>query len=69
MVTLRVRVSKVGSADRFDLTHERVISKHRTTQIRPVPPPPARDHVVDGGECEVLMVEMSVEHSVWREPA
>lgn len=59
---LRVGVGGVGPTHALDLLQQRAIGQGRATQFGPVLPPAAPDHVVDRGEREVLMIEMSVEH-------
>jgi len=39
-----------------------VVSQNGPAQVNPVPPPTARNHVVDGSEGEALMIEMAMKH-------
>lgn len=62
MITLSVGVRNVRTANALHLVQQRLIPQDCLTQTSPVIPSPARDHVINSGESEALMVEMSVEH-------
>lgn len=61
-MTLGVRVCDVRCADPLYLVQQGTVGQGGPPQGGPVPPTTARNHVVDGGEGETLVVEVSVEH-------
>jgi hypothetical protein len=63
VVTQGVRIRHAGLANPKGFpTHGRIL-QCGPPETFPVFPPTSRDHVVDGGKSEVLMCQMSVQHS------
>ena len=62
VIALGVGVRNVRAANLGHLVQQRLILQNGEAQPNPVPPAPTRDHVVDSGERETLVVEMSVKH-------
>ena len=62
VVALRVRITSVGAADTRHFVEQGVVGQDRPSQFGPVIPVATRDHIVDGGEGEALMVEVSMAH-------
>lgn len=62
MVALRVRVGDVCRADAQDLLAHQWIGQHRRAQRGPIRAFAAGDDVVDRGQGEFLVVEVTVVH-------
>lgn len=61
-MALRVRITRVGAANARYLVKQATIRQGGLAQFGPVPPLATRDHVVNGGEGEALMIEMAMMH-------
>ena len=55
-MTLGIWVSDARGANAFDLVEQSAVCKSRTTQLGPVVPATATNHIIYGSECKVLMV-------------
>jgi len=62
MVALRVRIGHVRLADAQHLLEQRSISQRGLAQLGPIPPLAVGDDVVDGGQRELLVGEVTVLH-------
>ena len=62
MIALSVGVRAVRTAHTNDVRPNARIVKRRMAEIEPVTLPPARDHIIDGGQRKTLMSQMSVQH-------
>jgi len=60
VVTLSVGVGDVSLADAEHLLQQGLIAKHRATQLDPILPLAATDHIIDGGKGKSLVVKMAV---------
>ncbi|MDR3481018.1 MAG: hypothetical protein P4L91_09920 [Burkholderiaceae bacterium] len=52
----------MNAADSLHFVEQSAVSQSRPPQLGPVRPAATRDHIVNGGEGEALMVKVSVEH-------
>ena len=62
MMALGVGVGDAWTADALHLVEQGAIGQHRPPQRRPVLSAAAGDHIVDGGEREALVVEVTMAH-------
>jgi hypothetical protein len=62
VITLGVGIGNARATDAFYLRQQRPVAQSRLTQLGPLPPAATRDHVVDGGQGETLMVEVTMQH-------
>ena len=62
VVSLGIGVVGVSRADALNPIQEARIGSRSAAQIDPIPPPPARDGVIDRGGGVVLVVQVAVFH-------
>ena len=55
-MTLSIRVSNAMGANALNLIEQSAVFQSRTTQLCPIVPATATNHVVYSGECKALMV-------------
>ena len=62
LIALSVGISDVGTADPIYFAKRAAVTERRLAQSGPVIPAATADHIVDGGERELLVVEVAVLH-------
>jgi hypothetical protein len=62
VVTLSVGVGDVSLADAEHLLQQSLIAKDCATQLGPILPLAATDHIIDGGKRKFLVIQMAVQH-------
>jgi hypothetical protein len=62
VMTLSVGIRNMSATDPLYFVKQRAVGQSRQSQICPITPAATRDHVVNGGEGEALMVQVSVQH-------
>lgn len=62
VMTLSVGIRNAGTANLLNFFEQGTILQNSSPQLKPVIPTPTRDHVVNRGESEALMIQVSVEH-------
>ena len=62
MIALCVGICYVRAANALNFIEQGKVVQHGLTQLGPVLPTPARNHVVDGGEGQALVVKVPMEH-------
>ena len=62
MVALGIGIADVRPTDSEDLFQHCPVLKRRPTQLCPVSPLAASDHVVNPGESQLLMSKMTMQH-------
>jgi len=66
VVTLGVGIGDVSLANAEHLLQHGPIAKHCATQVRPILPLAATDHIIDGGKGKSLVVKVAVQHGFTR---
>ena len=65
LVALGVGITNVGTADPIYFAKRATVTERRLAQCSPVIPAATADHIVDGGERQLLVVEVTVPHDCW----
>jgi hypothetical protein len=62
VVTLLVLISYVSTANAYNLLQHGDVGQGHSPQFRPIPALAAGDNIVDSGQRETLVIQMTVQH-------
>ena len=65
LIALGIGISDMGTTDPVDFAKRAPVTERSLAQSSPVLPAAPADHVVDGGERELLVIEVTVLHDDW----
>jgi hypothetical protein len=65
LIALGVGIRDVGATDPIYFAKRATVTERRLAQGSPVLPAATADHIVDGGERELLVIEVAVLHGRW----
>ncbi len=62
MITLGIGIVAIRSAHAHNFFHHGTIGKRRAAQLGPIPSFAASDYVVNRSQCELFMIQVSMQH-------